>query len=67
MFERIEHIRQSSIRFRRDDDLERAASSRRRSMRSRATRPCTWCAPSATSRTWPTSPRTSTTRRSRAH
>ena len=68
VFERIEHIRQSSIRFRRDDDLEARASLRRRSMRSRATRPRTWCAPSATSRTWPTSPRTSThTRRSRAH
>ena len=67
VFERIEHIRQSSIRFRRDDDLRRAASSRRRSMRSRATRPCTWCAPSATSHLANIAEDQHHTRRLRAH
>ena len=61
VFDIVERIRQTSMRFHRDEDdaardeLERRSTSCRRTRRSRSS------APSAISRIWPISPRTSTT------
>jgi L-lactate dehydrogenase complex protein LldF len=60
-FELVETIRQNSVRFRRDDDIAARRELEAMLDACRASRPSRWCAPSATSRTWPTSPRTSTT------
>ena len=59
VFEMVEHIRQTSIRFHRNEDMQRGASWKRRSTACRQTKPDTSSAPSASSRTSPTSPKTS--------
>ena len=62
VFDVVETIRQTAVRFRRDAD----AAGRRRTdhpaaQARRATRPFRWCARFPISRTWPISPKTSTT------